>query len=250
MSTLKDVIDDIILEQDDHNSLFRHARRTHIRSLAKRGLSKLKHNLKGNVRAISFKVPPNQTFDFPDDYEDYIRVSVKEDCKIYPIRYNDTLPAYVEKYLQDANNGFIYDCHGDIKEVESVEECRHENKPKECNKCEHLEVQDMWCDYWFKVADEKFWFSPELEGKTIIIEYISSGITDSMDECSIKIKKSFHEPLIAWIKWQYLRSVESHMGRIEEHRREFNRMKKSLKEENTDFTHEGIIRILDHRFKR
>ena len=250
MTTVKDIIDDFILEKDDHNSIFRHARRTHIKSLAKRGLKKLEYTLRGNVRAVSFAVPPSQSVDVPDDYEEWVRVSVQEDCKLHPVRYNDELPAYVSTYLQDCSGEFLYDCCNDIVKIDTSTSCRHSDCAKECNECMRMIVCDP-CeeDYWFKEGDDKFIFSPNLEGKEIFIEYISTGWTTDMDECEIKIKDTYHEPLLAWMRWQYLRGINHHMGVVEEHRRYWKNLNTELKTNTLQIDNREMIKILDARFR-
>lgn len=250
MRTLKDVIDDLLLEKDDHNSLFRNARRTHIRSLARRGLRTLEYSLSGNVRAISFNVPPSQNVELPDDFDDYVRVSIMDGCKIRPIKSNSSVPVEVTTYLQDAEGEFIYDCDTEVTRVDSINHCKHDSIPKECGKCKHIVVSDCTIEdfYWFKIEDDKIWFSPDLEGEKIIIEYLSSGVTENMSECSIKIKPNYHEPLIAWIRWQYLRSVKEHMGIVDEHRRYFKNLKRELKLSEAEVDNNEIAKIRDYRF--
>lgn len=248
MGTLKDVIDDIITEKDDHNSIFRHARRTHIKNLAIRGLKKMMYKLKGNVRAIRLNVPMSQSIETPVDFQDYIRISVMDGCKLKPISYNREIPAYAKQYIQDCGNEILYDCCNEVMSIETLTSCRHSDVAKDCNKCMRLDVcEPCGSDMWFSVSDDKFVFSPSMEGKEIFIEYLSTGWYEDMDECEIKVKSIYHEALIAWIKWQYLRGINEHMGRIDEHRRYYRIESKELKSNIIDFEHNEIIQILDFK---
>lgn len=255
LPSLKDVIDDILIEKEADDSIFRNASRTHLKAIAIRGLRNLQYKMKDNVRAISFTVPENLTVPLPMDYEQYLRVSILDGCDVIPIQVNTTAPSRVATYLQQCGGEFIFDCNGELYEVNSDLKCRHGNCVNECQDgckpcCVCEDKENKYNGLQVYIENDRFVFDNELEDEQVIIEYVSNGMFENLNECAIRIPYNYYEVLSNWIKWKYLEGKEQAMNRILMYREEYKKEKKLLNKQTDTTSKEEIISISDFRFNR
>lgn len=252
--TLKDIIDDIIIISNDQDSLFKDVSRYALSLIARNGLRDLNYAVKHSVRAVQFNVPSSLMMPVPEDYMNWVKVSLTDGCgNLTEIDFNSNVPAFVVAYLQNCGGEVMFDCSGDVFDMASELKCRHgycvkDNNCPECRcyKCDCVDHKKGW----FTVHEGFFQFSSELEDQEVFIEYASNGI-EKLDDCSLRIKDGYKEALTNYIKWQYLlnkRNTQSSSTVFYElYILERNKLKKRGLE-GTSVSLDKIIDISDMRF--
>jgi len=214
LPSLKDVIDYILIEKTDEDSMLRNAQRLHLIMLAKEAVNQLKFKNTDLVKAIIFDVPSNLIMPFEDDYSEFVRASVKCGCEYYPLKTNNK-PKSITTYLQDCKGELIFDCNGEVVNADSDLKCSHDNCYKECNTCVKVCFSTDPCDECankFKnssiwVRDGFYQFSNDLEDAEVFLEYLADDTKDAngnyVSECAIKVKPIYFEAIKFYVYWKY-----------------------------------------------
>ena len=125
--SLKDFIDRIFIESEDHDSLLRYADRNHLVLLSKRALREIGFYMCESVRGVTFDVPDKLIMPFPEHYQSFVRASVLEGCEMHELKVNDRLPKHIVTYLQTCGGELIFDKQGEVYDVDTHLKCRHNN---------------------------------------------------------------------------------------------------------------------------
>jgi hypothetical protein len=250
--SLKDIIDDILVTAQDQDSLFKYASPYALGIIARAGLRDLQYSYKNSVRAIEFDVPSSLLMPFPEDYHSLIRASLSDGCgNLTEITQRSRIPAYAVAYLQSCKGELVFDCKGEVYELSSSLTCRHGNCVSECSECQkcHIECKDVHND-WISEQNGFFQFSPEIEGKSVFIEYASNG-TEGLSDCAIRVKYGYEAALTSYIKWKYLIDRRNTQNQAvyyqQEYMREIQKLKKRTPGTNpTDIN--ALIKVANMRF--
>jgi len=199
---LKDVIDELLIETADSDSILKNTRRSKLIMLARNGIQTLNQELKTNIHAIEMELSSKLFIPLPQDYVDWVRISlVSDDFKLKNIIINENIPTYTG-YLQDNNHEILFDNNGYVLTSNSANAY---SKPYSSyniyNTCAKSTLHGQ-----AKVdsVQGRVVFSSDLSGKLIVFEYASDGLQAELKGEEIKVHKHLLQPLKAFI---YARSI-------------------------------------------
>lgn len=205
--TLKDFVDEFLIETTDEDSYLSNVSRSKIVSQAINGIRLLNREIKKTVKAVEMTVGPEMYLILPQDYVDWVRVSVIDNQgHLQPLNINVRINRSIG-YLQDHNGEILFDNDGFILTADGN---NYLGTP-------HTKYQ--FTDYFrggffeldtsvlsrygeFVIDEERgtIAFSSDLEDKEIVIEYISDGLdAKNIDEKAITINKQLIEVLSDWV---------------------------------------------------
>lgn len=195
--SLVEIIDELLGETIDPDNYLTNIRRSRLVAKAKEGIRVLNREVKKTIYAAEITVGPKLYLPLPQDYIDWVRVSVvDENYKLHPLRTNYDIPT-APGYLQDNNYDILFDNNGAIMTADSSNQF---NKPY--SRYVVLESDKGYYNGEF-IIDEKrgvIGFSSDLEDKEIVIEYVSDGIQDSdLRGEEIYIHKNIKQVLMLFI---------------------------------------------------
>lgn len=212
---LKDIVNAFYLMYVGDDKIINDCKRYEVLFHAKRGLQEINYDVAKEVKALELDLPTDLQLPLPKDYINYVRISwVDADGKLRPIIQNNQ-SAIATAYLQDNNYNILFDQNGDALEGTSVIQ-QNSSNPMSSN------LNDAGVQYVYgsrfgldgKTANQNgtfiinknlgvIRFSSDLQGKTIVIEYISDGLSD-LSEDEIKVNKLFEKFLYHYIKYEIL----------------------------------------------
>lgn len=199
---------------------------------AKRGIQELYFDVMNEVIAVEIELSPSLTIPLPHDYISYCRISWVDECgKLHPLAVDNSLNLS-QAYLQDNDYNLLFDDQGDILQgshIQNSQEC--EPRPFGYNPLTDYS-QDGISSYVFpyyyqggpfntnrskifkngsyKIDREQgvIQFSSNVDGRTIVLEYISDGLFQRTDE-QIKVHKFAEEAIYAYIYWMLVQRRRS-----------------------------------------
>ncbi len=215
--SLKEIIDEIMIEAMDDDSFMKNTKRSKFVLNAKQGIKKLTQDIPGEELAIVMTVGEQLSFPLPQNYVDYVWVSVIVDGKLMPININSNMNTGIG-FLQDHNAEILFDEDGKILTSDGDNVF---GKPY---------VKYSFCDnyrggfgeldtsklsrYGEAVIDERrgmIAFSSNLFDKDVVLRYKSDGLQwEKLEESKITVHKTLQEPLRDWIYYScisYKRNV-------------------------------------------
>lgn len=218
-TSIQDVVEEIYLESQSIDSLFRNKERYLMYRYAKMGLNKLNLSFASNLKGLNVEIPFSCKVQKPDDYYQFVRAYlINCDGKTIEITRNQSIPEKIFHYLVNCDGTLI----GDDCDVDALkDECLTCN-PSKGNKCDvncttccgegyflpapmrqFLTDLRKYKDSSVTVGSEFFEFNSDLEGLSVIIEYIGNQ-AGSLSECNIFIDEEMAEPLTYFIRWKLL----------------------------------------------
>ena len=230
-TTIQDIVEEIYLQaQDDPDSLFRNKSRHMMYTFAKQGLNKLNLSFASNLKGMNIEIPMSCKVFKPTDYYQFVRAYlINCDGKTIEIRKNQNIPEKIFHYLTNCDGSLIDDtCNEDSVK----DECITCNPSKggiiyeSCTTCcgtgyylpaamaQLLYDLNTYKDSFIKENGEFFEFSSDLEGLSVIIEYIGNQ-SGSLSECEIVIDEAMAEPLKYYIRWKLLENGQDTMGQAQ-----------------------------------
>jgi hypothetical protein len=225
-TTIQDVVEEIFLESQSIDSIFRNKERYLMYRYAKTGLNKLNLSFASNLKGLNVDIPFSCKVQKPDDYYQFVRAYlINCDGRTIEIDRNQNIPEKIYHYLLNCDGTLLETCNEDLLK----DECMTCN-PSKGNKCDIncstccgegyylppmmrqlLADLKKYKDSWVRVGEEFFEFSSDLEGMSVIIEYIGNQ-SGSLSECQIFIEEEMAEPLMYFIRWKLLENGQDTMG--------------------------------------
>lgn len=204
--TLKEVIDEVMLESMDDDSFLKNTKRSKFILNAKQGIKKLTQDIPGEELVIVRTVGEQLYFPLPQNYVDYFYVSVIVDGKLMPININSNMNTGIG-YLQDNDAELLFDKDGKI--LTSDGDNVFGKAYKKYAFCDDFKGGYFETDtsrlsrYGEAVIDERrgvIGFSSDLMDKDVVLKYKSDGLQwEKLEESKITIHKMLQEPLRDWI---------------------------------------------------
>jgi hypothetical protein len=207
--TLKEVIDEFMVEAMDDDSLLKNTKRSLFILYAKQGIKKLTEDIPGEVLAIERTIGEQLYFPFPQDYVDWVRISVvDQDGKLQPLNVNKNMNT-ATGYLQDSNAELLFDNDGYILTSDSnnvIGRPYHKYAFSDYHLGGYFEADTSKLSrYGEAVFDERrgvVAFSSDLVDKEVVLEYKSDGLQwEKLLEQQITVHKLIQEPLRDWIRY-------------------------------------------------
>ncbi len=207
--TLKDIIDNMLLARSN-DSYFKHAQRHECSIHGKRGIKKLKIDIKHENRAVMVQISPTLIWPFPRFMTNWMRVSVIDKCdNLHPLDVNST--PTIADYLQDNNYELMFDNDGRvIQGSDKNYEVGYCCLPIECVEIGVTCPDDTFKDSWVKSnqAEGYFEFSEDIEGETIVIEFQSAGL-GGLQDSEVLVHHNLEMTITRWIEWQLLMGMKN-----------------------------------------
>ncbi len=229
---LKDIIDNFMVGYVGHGKLIPSVKRTDVLFHAKRGLQEFSYDTLKSIKSQEVTIPPSLSMIIPQDYVNYVRMSWIDNDGIKHIIYpSDNLTISPSKNpLQDSLGNFIQDQFGDNTEGSSLTEERWK-------KLQQWQLSGGYNDYlnsafnyygedymysrqvqgmrygllpettqingYFTMNERegKISFSSDMNGRVVVLEYISDGLASDLDS---KIPKMAEEAMYMHIAYSLL----------------------------------------------
>jgi hypothetical protein len=189
-----DIVNELLSDTIDPDHYLTNTRRSTLVRKTKEGIRVLNREIKKTILAVEITVGPKQYLALPQDYMDWVRVSVVgPQYKLHPLNINYDIPT-ATGYLQDNDYNLLFDNNGEIQTADSS---NHFNKPyKTYTFCE---ADKSYLNAEFVIDEPRgvIGFTGELIGKEIVIEYISDGIQmGELKEEEVTVHKNIKEVLL------------------------------------------------------
>lgn len=226
---LKDIINNFYLMYVGDDKIINDCKRYEVVYHAKRGLQEINYDAGKEVKALELELPPNLQIMLPKDYVNYVRISwVDDNGRLRPLVTN-TQSTIVKAYLQDNDYNILFDLNGDALEGTSITEIKSKETPSGPTINSYLGTCSNGCNgscnggcgvsgTYFGlnggtaningnfIIDKNsgvIRFSSDMQGRTIVIEYVSDGLSD-LAEDEIKINKLLEKFIYQYIKHEIL----------------------------------------------
>ena len=233
-TSLTDVVNNFIVGYVGQDKLIPRVNRTDVIFHAKRGLQEFSYDTLKSIKSQELNIPSSLSVAIPQDYVNYVRVSRIDELGVKHIIYpanNLTISPY-ENPIQDSIGGLTQDNFGENIEGSSITESRWAKANDDLitegfnnslfngffnsigfdfitgaggfyGRRYGLDPQLSQRNGWFNINERegKISFSSNLNGKLIVLEYISDGLAYDEDT---KIPKLAEEALYAHIIYSIL----------------------------------------------
>lgn len=193
--SLVEIVNEILSDTIDPDHYLSNTRRSQIVAKAKTGIRLLNREVKKTILAAEITIGPDLYIPLPQDYIDWVRVSVVDDeFRLLPLKVNYNIPTALG-YLQDSQYDLLFDSNGEILTADSS---NHFNKTYK-----KFDFQLGVENNGEFVIDERrgiIGFSSDLFDKEIVIEYVSDGVQmEDLKEEQITIHKNIKETLMKFV---------------------------------------------------
>lgn len=225
---------------------------------AKAGLNSLNLSFASNLKGINAEIPFSCKVEKPDDYYQFVRAYlINCDGRTIEISRNQNIPEKIFHYLLNCDGTLINTCD----ENSLTTECMTCNPSKvnkydlNCSTCcgsgyylpkvlqQLLEDLDKYKDSWVTVGKDFFEFSSDLEGMSVVIEYIGNQ-AGNLSECQIFIDEEMEEPLKYFIRWKLLENGQDTMQQSQYFKNMFKRTRDKVAISRNALSTEDIYSIM------
>jgi hypothetical protein len=253
--SLEEVIAQMELERLDEDSYLEHTKRYKMVHHAKQGLRELTAQAAKDILAFEVTVGTSLVVTLPQDYVNYVRVSVVTldpqtgSFRLHPLDTNHNINI-ADGYLQDNDYFLLFDHNGEILRADDTSGYAFPYTKyafDECGGQSNLDTAKLSRYGEFTVDERrgKLLLSSELADRQIVVEYVSDGLQANLSESEITIHKHIVPALKDWIYYAciaYKRNVPAN-----EKKRALDRYKTSMHEaklKRADFDLLQIARAL------
>lgn len=232
--SLKDIVNNFLLMYSGNHSLVNNEERYKILFHAKRAIQELNYDALKEIKILELTVPPSLIFVLPQDYVNWVRISLYKDGWLRPLTENiQTINS--DAYLQDNNGRILFDINGNVLKPQYSEidydRLTKTKKSIYLNQGNQFHGQMGWCldgEWFFEASiganfglntetanfnptfkiDKKSGvinFDSTMSEQSCILEYVSDGM-EKGDISDIKLNKLFEQYIYAAIKFEILNS--------------------------------------------
>lgn len=212
--TLDSIINNFYLFYVGDNKIINDVDRYDIVFHAKRGLQEIHYDALNDVRALELDLPDDLQLELPKDFVSLVRLSwVDGQGRFHPMIVNND-SAIVRAYLQDNDYNILFDNLGAALEADSITDINIASVSNATQ--EYLSDESDYSRYGLETSkanvngtyrlDKKLGvlrFSSDVKGRTVVIEYISDGLTH-VDDADVKVNKLAEDYLYKYIANQIL----------------------------------------------
>lgn len=232
--SLFDIVNNFLLMYSGNHSLINNEERYKILFHAKRAIQELNYDAFKEIKALQLDVDDKLRFILPSDYVNWVRISYYKDGWIRPLTENIQLNTSQE-YLQDQSGKILFDEEGNILRPEYSEldydriigqqKSIYLNAGSQFNGSEGYNCDGRWyfehsigaryglntetanTNPTFRIDNKAgvINFSSDMQGQSVIVEYISDGMEQG-DDSKISVNKLFEKYVYAYIQYEILNS--------------------------------------------
>lgn len=219
-ATLADIVNSFMLYYTGSDKQIGIVPRHEILFHAKRGIKDLNFKM-SQIKAIEMEVGDDLKFILPNDYVNWVRISMNINGQLYKLNENRTANSALG-YLQDNNLEILFDIDGEVMIGDSDLDLSRINQtqytgPGIYSGCYGWCVDDVWMfnRYFgvnpsdmtigptFRINGGVIDFSTGVSGQKIVLEYISDGMMGG-DDTQIVVHKFAEEFIYRHIKFAIL----------------------------------------------
>jgi hypothetical protein len=232
--SLDNIVNNFMLIYNGNHSLVNNEDRFKVLFHAKRAIMELNYDAFKEVKILQLKVGEALRFILPQDYVNWVRVSLYEDGLLFPLTEN-IQTNWSTAYLQDNNQNILFDDNGKVLKPEfsalnydritGQKRSIYLNSNSPYNGAEGWSWEGNWY-FGFQVGarfglntetansnptfsiDKKggvINFSSLMNNKSVVLEYVSDGMENGNDS-SVTVNKLFEEYVYAYIRYSILNS--------------------------------------------
>tara|TARA_R100001509_G_C4845719_1_gene208227 strand:- start:261 stop:1184 length:924 start_codon:yes stop_codon:yes gene_type:complete len=232
--SLSDIVKNFMMMYTGQDKLLANVSRAQVIFHAKRGIQELNYDAFKEVKALELDVCENLRFILPNDYVNWVRISLFKNGCLHPLTENIQINS-ANTYLQDNDCNILFDELGNIIQPEQsgldIGRINKTNKSIYLNEGSKYHGQEAYLidnRYYFDFPigaryglnsetansnptfkiDNKSGvinFSSGMSGETCIVEYISDGM-EGGDDSLVSVNKLFEEYIYAYIKYMLFNS--------------------------------------------
>jgi hypothetical protein len=230
--SLKDIVNNFQLNYVGDHSLINNITRDRIIFHAKRAIQELNYDAMKEIKTLEIDISDQLRVVLPPDFVNWVRISLYKDGLIRPMTENvQVMSSYT--YLKDNAGNLLYDQDGNVLSPEfsqlDLDRISGQQKSIYLNPNSLYNGREGWCidgRWYFNYMigaryglnsetananptfriDRKAGvinFSSNVEGETILLEYISDGMEQG-DNSSISVNKLFEDYIYAYIEYEIL----------------------------------------------
>lgn len=259
MGSLKDIVDEIVLESTAIDSLFRNKEVFMMFKYGKEGMKKLNLTFAQGVKGMSVRIPASCKVYMPSDYQSFIRAYILGcDGNKIEIARNMNVPKDLWHYLINCDGSILTDENGD----DLYDDCiQCDNIPSmDCSMCcgtgkyVSCDLQGLYSDMnaykdaWVKNHDDDrmLEFSTDLEETAMVIEYFSNNY-NNMTECQINVPAEYEECLDYYIRFKLLEHSEGTKQEAMYYRNMFKNIRDKIIVEQNPLTIETLNAFIKNK---
>ena len=232
--SLYEIVNNFMLMYAGNHSLVNNEERYRVLFHAKRAIQELNYDAFKEIKILELDVCERLRFVLPQDYVNWVRVSLYKDGVLRPLTEN-IQTNWSDAYLQDHTCRILFDHDGnilkpsqafiDLQRVEGTKKSIYLNDQSPYNNREGYCVDGEWYfDYGvgaryglntetanfnptFKIDPKGgvINFSSDMAGNLCIVEYVSDGMENG-DDSLVTVNKLFEEYVYAYIQYAILNS--------------------------------------------
>lgn len=214
--TIKDLVNDFLFSQTDDS----HVANVDVDLVvyhAKRAVQELYFDVVNEVISIELDLNPSFIIPLPHDYIQYVQISwVDLNGRKHPMAI-DNRSNLAQAYLQDNNYDYLYDVDGDILQGSHVQDMIADGD--ETNYLDagtvssergapsfNLDRSKVFKNGSYVIDKERgiIQFSSSVQGRTIVLDYISDGLFQRADS-DIRIHKFAEDAAYEYIYWMLIK---------------------------------------------
>ena len=215
--SLKEVVNNFIINYTGDISLIGNVKRFNVLYHAKRGIQELNFDALKDIKVLELEANENYELPIPHDYVSYVRISwVDDDGKFHPMSMNNS-SALATAYLQDHEYNILFDNLGEPLEGSSLQDAVRLDSINYLDDGSAVQASDNYHAYQrydydttknyngeFNIDQRRgvIQLSTSVPSKIIVIEYVSDGMNN--DEGLISIHKLAVDALYSYMKWMFL----------------------------------------------
>lgn len=224
--TLDEVINNFMAMYVGYDKLIDNIQRYQVLFHAKRGIQELNYDAANQPKVLEVVVDSSLRVILPEDYINYSRISIEHNGILFKLSENQTANS-AKSYQQNQDGTFIFDINGNLIEEQSeLDRIRIEGSyglydgdgiwngfyGYFCDDCWYFE-RSIGGAYWIDASKANgnptfvvnkgagvINFSSGIEGKRIVLEYISDGMS-SNDPTAVYVHKFAEEFIYSYVKW-------------------------------------------------
>jgi hypothetical protein len=259
--TLKEFIDEFMIETIDDDSYIKNVRRSLVVKRAKQGIRAFNQMRMGPSKAMEITVPSSLYVALPHDYVAWKRVSVvvwdtiTNSYRLEPLDVNKNINK-ADGYLQNNSGEILFDIDGYILKADTSNYLAKPYKKYEFglsdvglsgNAMLHTDKLSKYGEFSIDEENGKISFSSNLDDKEIVLEYRSDGLSfDTYKEEAIVIHKDWVQALNDYV---YFKCIERRAGvpQMEKSRAllRFKTSRHEAKLDRAEFNMQQLIRVMN-----
>ncbi len=229
--SLEDIVNNFMLMFQGNNEIVNNVNRYQVLFHAKRGIQELNYDAMKEIKILELEVCDQLRFVLPQDYVNWVRISLEQDGMLYPMTEN-IQTNWSGAYLQDHDCRILFDIDGNVlkphnsfwdkQRLDGQQKTMYLGDGPYSGQQGYLIDGAWYFDYQvgarFGLNTETANVNPTfsinrkggvinfnsgMAGKLVVLEYVSDGMENG-DDSSVSVNKLFEDFIYAYIKYAIL----------------------------------------------